>query len=377
MSCGLLNKFIWQCLHGGDKIKRKLFFSLLITLSLIICAFPSGALTETPFKSNNNLNMDLNKGETVSQASAAYLVTVKKKVKVYYKVKFLVKSKVKVWYKYRGKWRSTYKYKYHYRYVYRYYYKYVYKTYKVRNIPPKECKSSTKNAQSSNSLIKALAKNLAPSTKNVTVPNPKPKPTAPIPVENPIIVAEPGSEPQLADFSGNESTYQKAWNTWNETNASYTAYLTAKQKYDQYLLDYASYKQNLSQYKENITVTKKLTNLEKATNIFNWVRDYVDYSFYYNTKRGAVGTLKDRKGNCVDLSHLMVALSRAAGIPARYAHASCKFSSGWCGHVWAQLFVNGKWINADASNNINSFGVIRNWNTKTYILKGIYSSLPF
>ncbi|MGB9980377.1 transglutaminase-like domain-containing protein [Methanobacterium sp.] len=341
-------------------------------------SFPSTCENATHFLTPENQGFSrISRDKNISQVNAAYLVTIKKKVKVYYTVKIPVKSKVKVWYKYRGNWKSTYEYKYSYRYVYRYYYKYVYKTYKVRNVPPSECKKSTKNAQSYDLRIKALAKSLTPSTKNVTVPNPSPKPTAPIPVKNPITVVEPGSEPQIADFSGNKTAYQEAWNAWNKTNTSYNIYLKAKQKYSQYLLDYASYKQKLSQYKENITVTKKLTTLEKATNIFNWVRDYVNYSFYYNTKRGAVGTLKYRLGNCVDLSHLMVALSRAAGIPARYVHASCKFSSGWCGHVWAQLYVNGKWINADASNNINDFGVIRNWNIKNDILKGVYSSLPF
>ena len=374
----------------------------------MICIFPSTALAENQSASNNNTNINLsgalkhevfgapklkilenmkyfltpeNQGfsrissdKNVLQVNAAYLVTVKKKVKVYYKVRIKVKSKVKVWYKYHGKWR--YKYKYHYRYVYKYRYKYVYKTYKVKT-SLKKYKVSTANAQSTDPGIKALAKSLTPSTINVTVPNSSPKPTAPTPVENPTPVTKPGNEPQISDFNWNETAYQDAQSAWNETNKSYNAYLTAKQKYDQYLLDCTNYKQKLSHYNENITVTKKLTTLEKATNIFNWVRDYVNYSFYYNTKRGAVGTLKDRLGNCVDLSHLMVALSRAAGIPARYVHANCKFSSGWCGHVWAQLFVNGKWISADASNNINDFGVIRNWNTKKYILEGIYSSLPF
>lgn len=342
----------------------------------MICIFPSSAFIENQYTSNNNVKIGLNEDNTL-KVDAAYLVTVKQKVKVYYKVKTKIKVKVKVRYKYRGKWKINYKYKYVYKYVYKYYYKYVYKTYSIRDIPPTECKSATANAQSNDPDIIALAQNLTPSTENVTIPNPNPKPTAPAPVEDPTPVAEPGSEPQITDFNWNKTAYQESWNAWNKTNASYNAYLEAKQKYDQYLLDYANYEQNLSQYQENITVTKNLTTLEKATNIFNWVRDYVEYSFYYNTKRGAVGTLKDKLGNCVDLSHLIVALSRAAGIPARYMHGYCSFSSGWCGHAWAQLFVNGTWINVDASNNMNDFGVIRNWNTKTYILQGIYSSLPF
>jgi len=120
------------------------------------------------------------------------------------------------------------------------------------------------------------------------------------------------------------------------------------------------------------------SNYNTAVKIFNWVRDNINYSFYYNSKYGASGTLKYRTGNCCDTANLMVALARAAGIQARYLHGTCKFSSGnWYGHVWAQLYVNGKWVNADATSFRNSLGVIKNWNTATYTLHGIYSKLPF
>jgi len=118
------------------------------------------------------------------------------------------------------------------------------------------------------------------------------------------------------------------------------------------------------------------TTYAKAVAIFNWVRDNIGYSFYYNTKYGAVGTLKAKTGNCVDTTHLLIALERAAGIPARYVHGYCKFSSGsWYGHVWAEIYVGGKWYSADAISYRNSFGVIKNWNTATATIYGRYASL--
>jgi transglutaminase-like putative cysteine protease len=119
----------------------------------------------------------------------------------------------------------------------------------------------------------------------------------------------------------------------------------------------------------------KTSSYAKAEAIFNWVRDNIDYSFYYNTKNGAVGTLNAKTGNCVDTSHLLIALCRAVGIPARYQHATCKFTSGTYGHVWAQIWVNGVWYNADASSSRNYLGVINSWTLIT--LKGTYTSLPF
>ncbi|WP_141705222.1 transglutaminase family protein, partial [Methanobacterium sp. A39] len=122
----------------------------------------------------------------------------------------------------------------------------------------------------------------------------------------------------------------------------------------------------------------KTSTYEKAVAIFNWVRDNTDYVFYSNSQQGAVTTLSKKSGNCCDLTHLLIALERAAGIPARYEHVNAKFSSGtWYGHVLAQVYVNGKWYSADASNNINTFGVIKNWDITTATIKGTYATLLF
>ncbi|MGB9979355.1 transglutaminase-like domain-containing protein [Methanobacterium sp.] len=127
----------------------------------------------------------------------------------------------------------------------------------------------------------------------------------------------------------------------------------------------------------SITANKTST-YDKAVAIFNWVRDNIDYSFYYNTKYGATGTLTKMTGNCCDTAHLLIALERAAGIPAQYVHGYCKFSSGnWYGHVWVQVYVSGKWYNADATSSRNTLGVIKNWNTKTAKIYNTYASLPF
>ena len=117
---------------------------------------------------------------------------------------------------------------------------------------------------------------------------------------------------------------------------------------------------------------------ETAIRLFDWVRDYLGYTYYYGTKYGAAGTLKAMTGNCCDTANLIVALARYDGIPARFIHGYCQFKSGnWYDHVWAQLYVNGKWYNADGISYHNSLGVITNWNTSTYKLEGIYSKLPF
>ena len=125
--------------------------------------------------------------------------------------------------------------------------------------------------------------------------------------------------------------------------------------------------------------SKYSTKLEKATAIFNYVRDNLGYSYYANSKKGAAKTLKTKRGNCCDHSNLIVALCRASKIPARYAHAKgCRFGSGLTtGHVWAQIYVNGRWYSADGTSYRNSLGHIKNWNTKSYKRLRIYRNIPF
>lgn len=120
------------------------------------------------------------------------------------------------------------------------------------------------------------------------------------------------------------------------------------------------------------------SSYDKALRIYNWVRDNLTYSFYYNTQKGAVTTLQTMSANCCDHSHLVVALSRAAGLPARYIHGECTFTSGNVyGHVWAEIYANGRWITADATSSRNELGIIRNWDTTSWTYKGTYAELPF
>lgn len=126
-------------------------------------------------------------------------------------------------------------------------------------------------------------------------------------------------------------------------------------------------------------LTKGLTNdVDKAKAIFNYVRDNLDYSYYYDTKYGSTGTLNHKSGNCVDHSHLLVAMYRTAGFNARYVHGTCRFSDGdVTGHVWVQVKIGKNWVGADAISYRNSLGKIKNWNTKSYSLHNKYASLPF
>ena len=125
------------------------------------------------------------------------------------------------------------------------------------------------------------------------------------------------------------------------------------------------------------SLTSGITNVySAAVKIYNYVRDNISYTYYLNTRYGSVGTLNKKTGNCVDQTHLLIALMRAANIPARYCHATCTFSSGLVvGHVWAEVYVNGKWYSCDTTSSRNSFNNIKNWYKSTTVYR--YTSLSF
>lgn len=128
-------------------------------------------------------------------------------------------------------------------------------------------------------------------------------------------------------------------------------------------------------------LTKGLNSpLKKARAIFNFVKNKIRYEKYYNSQYGAAKTLKLGRGNCSDQTNLLVALCRAAKIPARYSHGlDCYFtySQSYYGHVWGQILIGNIWYAADTTGSANELGFIKNWNYKKFSNLNNYVTLPF
>ena len=124
----------------------------------------------------------------------------------------------------------------------------------------------------------------------------------------------------------------------------------------------------------------KLTDEQKANAILHWVQKKINYEKYANTRRGALKTLNDKKGNCADSTHLTVALLRAANIPAKYEAKSVYLQGG---HIWPLAYFNGKWwVGESTHDHIDDFGkcvsIIKKWVKKpakngTYVNSHKYS----
>ncbi len=109
-------------------------------------------------------------------------------------------------------------------------------------------------------------------------------------------------------------------------------------------------------------------------NLFEYLNDKTHYEYYYDTSRGALGVWRDKYGNCCDMAHLMIACSRSLGVPGRYAHGYCHFTSMSTGHVWATIYCGSKWYTADLVSNYNYLGYKTNTTGTFY---SYYRELPF
>jgi transglutaminase-like putative cysteine protease len=91
---------------------------------------------------------------------------------------------------------------------------------------------------------------------------------------------------------------------------------------------------------------------EKTSRIYDFVVKHLRYSMQ-DYERGALWALKNGTGDCSEYSYLFVALSRAAGIPARVQTGFAFSYVGETvenGHMWAEYYLEGYgWIPVDAT----------------------------
>lgn len=78
-------------------------------------------------------------------------------------------------------------------------------------------------------------------------------------------------------------------------------------------------------------------------------RNFVYKSGTTNTSTTAQQALNQGYGVCQDYSHILIAMCRMIGIPARYA-AGFMYGEG-ATHAWVEIYARGHWIGIDPTNN--------------------------
>lgn len=82
----------------------------------------------------------------------------------------------------------------------------------------------------------------------------------------------------------------------------------------------------------------------RAAAMADWIAGHLAYVRGVSTaETTALDTFHDRKGVCRDYAHLMIALARAADIPARYASVYALRADPPDFHAVAEVFLAGEW----------------------------------
>ncbi|MEM5804707.1 MAG: transglutaminase family protein [Candidatus Aenigmatarchaeota archaeon] len=101
-----------------------------------------------------------------------------------------------------------------------------------------------------------------------------------------------------------------------------------------------------------------------AKALFSWVRDEIEWQIVPVVGAKNVLARKPMRAECADKNNVLVALARAAGIPARYVLITGKLKvkrkdlDVEIPHVAAEVFVGGKWVLADPSYGKNTKNII-------------------
>jgi transglutaminase-like putative cysteine protease len=130
-----------------------------------------------------------------------------------------------------------------------------------------------------------------------------------------------------------------------------------------------------------------------AVRLFRFVRDHVEYAF---TPWGvsASTTLAWRRGTCSNKNNLLVALLRAAGVPAAYGVLRVNareyfgnlappflkpFASVTSTHIYAAAHLGGRWVKCDASTDREIAGKTAHFCRQTQLVEwdGIHDAQEF
>lgn len=105
--------------------------------------------------------------------------------------------------------------------------------------------------------------------------------------------------------------------------------------------------------------TEKMGQADKANEICHHVYGLMSYMPLTTTvDTPATEIYRQRRGVCQDYSHLMIALCRLCGIPARYA---CGFVEGTGEtHAWVEVYDGYSWLGFDPTHDIRiSYGYVK------------------
>ena len=121
---------------------------------------------------------------------------------------------------------------------------------------------------------------------------------------------------------------------------------------------------NLTMWDENISsmatsLADDQSQLKTIRAITGWVHDNMTYDVnYWGKSISAREVFQERRGVCVEYTHLLISMARSLGFDTKYVSGYI-YQDGWQQHAWAEIDVPGfGWLPADAT--FGQVGVLDN-----------------
>lgn len=92
------------------------------------------------------------------------------------------------------------------------------------------------------------------------------------------------------------------------------------------------------------------SSLRTLVNLVNWVNGAVEYDdSYWDKIKNASEVFDERRGVCVQYTHLLISMARSLGFETRYVNGYV-YVDEWQPHSWAEIRIPGNgWVSADAT----------------------------
>jgi len=98
------------------------------------------------------------------------------------------------------------------------------------------------------------------------------------------------------------------------------------------------------------------STLGTIESVLAWMNSNIVYDLrYYGLSKSAQVVVKEKRGVCVEFTHLFISLMNSLGLETRYV-GGYVMADEWQPHSWAEVYVDGQWIAVDPT--FNEAGIL-------------------
>ena len=94
-------------------------------------------------------------------------------------------------------------------------------------------------------------------------------------------------------------------------------------------------------------IVEKAQLLGSPCEIFQFLNQKIRYYFYKGSKYSEIDVLRDKRGNCLDIARLLIAMLKSIDIDAKLIYTTTPYKRGLLHHYNVSAKINGRTIIVD------------------------------